>query len=72
MCGSNREKMASSRSKFLSLFGNAKSAVIGMVHVQALPGGKAYIIERCMKTIAEARWSMAKILHVHVWYVAYT
>ena len=27
-----------SRAKFLSLFGSAKNAVIGMVHVQALPG----------------------------------
>lgn len=29
---------STSRSKFVSLFGSARAAVIGMVHVQALPG----------------------------------
>ena len=30
---------ATSRSKFFSLFQRARTAVVGMVHVQALPGG---------------------------------
>ena len=34
---------AASRSKFFSLFQRARTAVVGMVHVQALPGALAIL-----------------------------
>ncbi len=64
---SSMAAISGSRARFVNLFGNVKGAVIGMVHVQALPG-KSYctgwaLRMRTSSAITEQELQRATIYH---------